>query len=147
MGPEGKPVYQPRWYGGTVDNLERALQACPETIFIGHAPGFWREISGTAAAEPGAYPSGPVAPGGRVEALLGAYPNLYADLSAGSALTALRRDPAASVRLLEKFPDRFLFARDYYGGELPELLATLKLSQPTVEKICHENAERLVPRV
>lgn len=33
----GQPVFQPLWYGGRVDALERALQACPDTIFIGHA--------------------------------------------------------------------------------------------------------------
>ena len=36
----GEPVFQPLWYGGTVANLENALKACPDTIFIGHAPGF-----------------------------------------------------------------------------------------------------------
>ena len=36
----GRPVYQRSWYGGTIENLERALRSCPETRFIGHAPGF-----------------------------------------------------------------------------------------------------------
>src|SRR4051794_24536281 len=65
----GRPVYQRSWYGGTVENLERALKACPETVFVGHAPGFWREISGDADADPSAYPKGPVTPGGRLEPL------------------------------------------------------------------------------
>jgi hypothetical protein len=52
----GKQDFQPVWYGGTVGNLERALKACPETIFIGHAPGFWREISGDADESPIHYP-------------------------------------------------------------------------------------------
>src|SRR6185295_12257502 len=63
---EGKAVFQAGWYGGTVANLERALQACPETTFIGHAPGFWREISGDADARSEGYPKGPVTPGGRL---------------------------------------------------------------------------------
>lgn len=57
----GKPLYSDFWYGGTVDNLERALIACPETVFIGHASGFWRELSADADAKPGrdGYPTGP----------------------------------------------------------------------------------------
>ena len=33
------------WYGGGIDVLERVLALCPQTIFIGHAPGFWAHIS------------------------------------------------------------------------------------------------------
>ena len=33
------------WYGGGIDCLERLLQKCPETNFLGHAPGFWCHIS------------------------------------------------------------------------------------------------------
>ena len=36
----GKYVGHYRWKGGTIDNLERALVACPDTNFIRHAPGF-----------------------------------------------------------------------------------------------------------
>src|SRR5690606_33409841 len=56
---DGQSIYQPSWYGGTVANLERALQACPETNFIGHAPGFWREISGDADQMASSYPEVP----------------------------------------------------------------------------------------
>src|SRR5687768_763615 len=89
----GAPIEQEMWFGGTIDRLERALQLCPETTFIGHAPGFWRYISGDEASCPDAYGAGPVTPGGRVPQLLDRYENLYADLSAGSSLGALRRDP------------------------------------------------------
>ena len=34
----GKQVYQTYWYGGGAAPLERTLQACPDTVFIGHAP-------------------------------------------------------------------------------------------------------------
>ncbi len=48
----GGRKYQTEWYGGTIDNLARALCACPKTTFIGHAPGFWREISADADEDP-----------------------------------------------------------------------------------------------
>lgn len=144
-GPSGgKPKYQPLWFGGTVANLERALAACPGTNFIGHAPGFWREISGDADADPAAYPAGPVTPGGRLQAMFERYGNLYADLSAGSGLGALKRDPGHAREFIIRFADRLLFGRDYYGGELQDFLKTLNLPGEAAEKIYHGNARKLV---
>ncbi len=140
----GKPVYQRSWYGGTVANLERALQSCPETIFIGHAPGFWREISGDADSDPQAYPTGPVKPEGRLYDLFARHANLYADLSAGSALGALRRDPGHARDFLCRFADRLLFGRDYYGGELLTFLRSLDLPPDVQDRILSGNALKLV---
>ena len=141
---EDKYVYQPMWYGGTLDRLENALVACPNTVFIGHAPGFWRYISGDAETEPEAYPRGPVRPGGRLLPMIERYPNLYADLSAGSAFYALQRNLAFSREMLERFSDRFLYGRDYYGGQLVEFLRTLNLSDTAWSAITMGNAQRLV---
>jgi len=80
------------WYGGDHDALERALQLCPETIFLGHAPGFWARISGDDQYLTISYPKGKVQPGGAVVELLRKYPNLYCDLSGGSGHNALNRD-------------------------------------------------------
>lgn len=140
---EGGPVYDPGWYGGGVDNLERALRACPDTVFIGHAPGFWREISADADQAPGPYPEGPVRSPGRLDSLLDAYPNLYADLSAASCLKALARDPEHAEAFLIRHADRLLFARDYYGGELRAFLNTLRLPDAVARKIFHDNAAAL----
>lgn len=141
----GAPVYQPAWYGGTVENLARAMTACPGTVFIGHAPGFWREISGDADTRSNPYPAGPVVPGGRLDTLFEEHPNLYADLSAGSALTALRRDPAHAVDFLCRRADRLLFARDDYNGDLQAFLQTLILPEDVKKKIYEGNARHLVP--
>jgi predicted TIM-barrel fold metal-dependent hydrolase len=140
-------VTQKSWFGGTVQQLERALQACPDTDFIGHAPGFWRSISGDAETDPSPYPTGPVTPGGRVHELFDRYPNLYADLSAGSGLNALRRDPAHGREFAIRFADRLLFGRDYYGGEHLAFLNALDLPADVRDKIFFRNAEKLVPVV
>jgi hypothetical protein len=142
----GKLAYQPLWYGGTVANLERALQACPQTVFIGHAPGFWREISGDADRTTKEYPRGKVTPSGRLYRLFDTYSNLHADLSAGSALIALRRDAHHARRFLCRYHDRLLFGRDYYGVDLHRFLQKLKLPRRVMDNIYHRNAERLVPR-
>lgn len=141
---KGGREYQPRWYGGTIDNLARAMRACPDTTFIGHAPGFWREISGDADQATGHYPTGPITPGGRLYALFDEHPNLVADLSAGSALRALQRDAEHAKAFIERYADRLLFARDYYGGDLHEFLQTLNLDESVKTRIYHANAERLL---
>jgi hypothetical protein len=141
----GRPVYQRSWYGGTVANLERALIACPETIFIGHAPGFWREISGDADTDPNAYPKGPIQDGGRLIPLFEKYSHLFADLSAGSALGALKRDPAHARAFLCRFSQRLLFGRDDYGGDLLEFLQTLELPSDVCNRLFFESARGLVP--
>jgi predicted TIM-barrel fold metal-dependent hydrolase len=139
-GKDGKPVYQRHWTGGGLDHLERALQACPGTIFIGHAPGFWRGISADAASDPAQYPSGPVLEPGRVHELLDRYANLRADLSAGSGLGALRRDPAHAKKFLERYSERLLFGRDQYGRALLDFLLGLGLSDAALGKILSGNA-------
>jgi len=140
----GQMVYQPGWYGGTVANLHRACQACPDTVFCGHGPGFWREISGDADAAPSVYPDGPVAPGGRLYELFESNPNLYGDMSAGSGLGALARDSEHAVKFVRQFQDRLLFARDYYDGALHEFLQSLDLPEDLREKIYFRNAAALV---
>lgn len=140
----GRYVGNGNWKGGTIDNLERALIACPETNFIGHAPGFWREMAGNADEIAEAYLKPPLVPGGRLPGLFDKYPNLYADLSAGSALRALQADPKVAREMLISRPDRFLFGRDYYGSELIEFLESLDLPDDVWHKIGRENAERLI---
>lgn len=143
----GGPTYSRYWYGGTVENLERALIACPETIFIGHASGFWREISSDADINIShdGYPKGPVHAPGRVHQLLEKYDNLYADLSAGSGRFALERDPENAKKFLTDFSTKLLFARDYYGGDLHAFLTSLNLDRETLENLFVRNAEKLVP--
>jgi len=141
----GNPVYQTAWYGGGADQLERALQACPRTIIVAHAPGFWRFISGDEASDPALYPDGPIEPGGRVLDLLERYPNLWADLSAGSGLGALKRDTAFARDFLIRYADRLMFGRDDKGNALQKFLESLNLPHDVAEKLFYCNALRLVP--
>ena len=135
------------WYGGDIDTLERVLKLCPETNFLGHAPGFWCHISNDNLGETIAYPTGPVIPGGRIEQLLEKYGNLYCDMSAGSCLTALSRDPGYTKKLILAHPEKFIFARDYYDSRMYNFIESLALPDDIREKVYHANAERITPPV
>ena len=143
INPSGYP--RPNWwYGGSIDTLEHMLQLCPKTNFLGHAPGFWGHISNDDLAYTNPYPKGPVIPGGKIEYMLEKYPNLYCDISAGSGCMALSRDLEYTYKLINRFPDRFLYARDYFDNAHQELIEKLNLQQDVKELIYHGNAERLI---
>ena len=132
------------WYGGSLDAFERAVIACPDTVFIGHAPGFWAHISGDGLHDKESYPRGPVLPGGRMPEIMRKYPNLYADLSAGSGLRALQRDRAFGRDFLIEFQDKLLFGRDYFDTRLMDHLRDLDLPSEAFDMIAYQNAERLL---
>jgi predicted TIM-barrel fold metal-dependent hydrolase len=145
-------------YYGLVDELhlprlERTLQRFPELRFLGHSQPFWAEISADVTDETrNGYPTGPVVSGGRVPALMRAYPNLCGDLSAGSGFNAISRDPAFGYRFLEEFQDRLFFGTDLLrtGQDLPQVeylksaVQQAKISKATYEKITWQNADRLL---
>ncbi|MDD5483005.1 MAG: amidohydrolase family protein [Kiritimatiellae bacterium] len=133
------------WYGGGLEAFERAVGACPETIFCGHAPGFWAHISGDGQHDKTAYPKGKIAPGGKLIAMLRQYPNLYCDISAGSGLNALTRDPEFARDFLLEFQDRILYGRDYFDNKHQDFLNNLALPEETLEKIYSGNALKLAP--
>lgn len=139
--PIPRPDY---WYGGAIENFERAVAACPETNFLGHAPGFWAHISGDDLFDKNAYPSGPVVPGGKLLQMLDRYPNLYCDISAGSGCNALKRDPEFGRRFLIDYQDRLLFGRDYFDHAHRDFIDSLDLPADVLEKIYSGNAIRLL---
>ncbi len=141
----GRKYSRPNWwYGGGIDAFERAVRACPQTNFISHAPGFWAHISNDQLYLQEPYPKGPVIPGGAVTRMLQTYSNLYADLSAGSGLNALQRDPVFARDFLIEFQDRLLYGRDDFNNDLQEFLKTLDLPEMVWAKITAQNAQRLI---
>ena len=134
-----------------VDGFERVVSEFPETTFIAHGEGWWREIS--AEVPPVAYPTGKVKPGGKVERILKKNPNVYADLSAWSGSNALSRDPEFARGFVERFKDRLLFGTDFYQRMFtpPLLIYTpfkviedLNLDEETYRAITHENTAELL---
>jgi len=132
------------WYGGDIFTLERLLELCPETNFLGHATGFWGCISGDDEWKTAASPEGAVFPGGHVERLLESFPNLFCDCSADSGYTALSRDIKYTKKLVETYPDRFVYGRDGFGNKHSELFDGLELSDEILEGFYHKNIEKLL---
>ncbi len=129
--------------------LEEALKAAPETIFIGHGPGWWASISGRLSqADLGGYPKGPVAPGGAIDRLMENYPNIYGDLSAGSGASAITRDSEFGREFLIRRADRLMFGTDYLapGQDVPqlELYGSIDLPEEVQAKVYRDNARRVL---
>ena len=136
--------------------LEHALKECPDTIFIGHGPTFWAEISAEVPqGGRSSYVKGPVVKGGAVPRLMREYENLWADTSAGSGHNGLSRDPEFGIAFLDEFQDKIMFGTDSCRrGDVHEPVAIVtyfhglkeekKLSEEAWEKIAWKNAVRLL---
>lgn len=133
--------------------LEKVLGMFPKLNFLAHSQSFWAHISADVNEENwGGYPTGAVQEG-RVVELLRKYDNLWGDLSAGSGLNAITRDPQFGYRFLEEFQDRLLFGTDICApGELygkiaqayRDAVAGGHISRAAYQKITRGNAERLL---
>ncbi len=144
--PAGPDSPRPNWwYSGGIEALARTLALCPETVFLGHAPGFWAHISGDELYRTESYPAGPVLPGGRLLELLDSCPNLYCDISAGSGFNALSRDLAFTRNFILAYQDRILFGRDYFDNRHQDLIGQIDLPDDVRAKLLGGNACKLVP--
>jgi predicted TIM-barrel fold metal-dependent hydrolase len=133
--------------------LEACLKLFPDLVFIGHSQPFWSEVDpAVTEAQRNSYPAGPVAPGGTVPRLMRTYPNLYADISAGSGYNALTRDRDFGVAFLSEFQERLFFGTDICSPandpKQAELLRGLRadgsISEVAFESITWRNADRVL---
>jgi predicted TIM-barrel fold metal-dependent hydrolase len=98
-------------YNTGFERFESVLKAYPNVNFIGHAQTWWGNMS--ADLNPlEMYPSGRVKRGGLTDRWLGDYPNVYGDLSAGSGLNAMTRDPDFARGFLERHGRRLVWGSD-----------------------------------
>ncbi|MDP6777958.1 MAG: amidohydrolase family protein [Candidatus Latescibacteria bacterium] len=143
--------------------LEHTLQRFPDLVLLGHGPVFWSEISRLATpaergfvfrpegGQVGRLPTHPVKEEGVVPKLFRLYPNLYGDLSDGTAYNALARDHDYGPKLLDEFQDRLMFGTDLCAFDMPILLPDLltdwrntgTISEDVFQKVTRENAVRL----
>ncbi len=136
-----------------IDGFEKVLAEYPNTNFIAHGPGWWKEIS----AEPGdeVYPTGKIKRVGNAESILTNYANAYADISATSGFNALARDPEFSRPFITRNWRKLLFATDFPaistdatqfgpGRHHIRLLNRLISDKEVMNGITENNAEKLL---
>ncbi|MFD0712526.1 amidohydrolase family protein [Paenibacillus sp. GCM10027626] len=141
-GPFAQPGY---WYGGGIEAFERLVRACPDTVFLGHGPGFWAHISGDDLYQTMSYPQGEIVSGGKVIEMMHTYDNLYCDLSAYSGYNALIRTPSFGKEFLLEFQDRVLYGRDCWDNNLQLFLNGAGFTEEVLYKIYAGNSLKLVP--
>jgi predicted TIM-barrel fold metal-dependent hydrolase len=145
-------------YNTGFERFDKVLKAYPKVNFIGHAQTWWGNVSAD-LDQLDLYPKGPVKPGGLTDKLLGDYANLYADLSAGSGLNAITRDPEFYRGFIARHSSKLLWGSDCdcndgKGGGIRSgfclaerslaLLRKLAPDAPTYRKIVYGNAARVL---
>ena len=152
----GVPILLHFWDGDYNMELERfhkILEKFPSVNFIGHAQSWWGHIDKNHNPKV-IYPKGKVTAGGLTDRWLADYPNIFGDLSAGSGLNALRRDPEFTAGFLERHQQKLLFGSDCPDKEGrganclgAQILATVRQyagSKQVERQILFENARHLL---
>jgi len=98
-------------YNTGIERFHTILEKFPKVNFIGHAQTWWGNID-KKHDQTVMYPKGAVTPGGISDRLLGDYPNMYGDLSAGSGLNALIRDEAHTVKFIHRHREKLIYGSD-----------------------------------
>jgi predicted TIM-barrel fold metal-dependent hydrolase len=100
-------------YNHGFERFHTMLAKYPKVNFIGHAQTWWANIDrDNVNSEQNLYPKGKVTAGGLTDRYLRDYPNMYADLSAGSGESAFKRDPGHARGFFARHQDKLLFGSD-----------------------------------
>ena len=134
-------------------DFHHILEKYPKVNFIGHAQSFWAYADKDYRNLKDLYPHGKVTPGGLTDVYLTHYPNMWADVSAGSGLNFLLRDEDHARAFLDRHQDRLLFGSDCNDtvGRGPTCqgwltIKTLRRVAPSKQierKVLYENAKKL----
>lgn len=135
------------------ERLHKMLEKYPQTTFIGHAQTWWANIDKNHADQRVLYPKGKVTPGGLTDRYLADYPNMFADMSAGSGLNALTRDEDHTRGFLDRHQDKILYGSDCddrvgsgsacSGSQTIAAIRKLAPNKAAERKILFENAKKL----
>ena len=140
-------------YNVELERFHRILERFPRANFIGHAQTWWANIDKN-HDQPVLYPKTKVAKGGITDRLLADYPNMYADMSAGSGLNALQRDEDHARWFIQRHQDKLLYGSDCndragsgpkcQGAQTIAEIRRLCPSKAVERKLLYENAKALL---
>jgi predicted TIM-barrel fold metal-dependent hydrolase len=129
------------------------LKKWPKVTFIGHAQTFWGNIDREYKVQTNLYPKGKVTAGGLTDRYLSEYPNLIADMSAGSGLNALIRDEEHARAFIDRHQDQMMYGSDCAdsagfgptctGAGMISAIVRLSGSEKVARKLLYENAKSL----
>ncbi len=152
----GVPIllhFQHGTYNMGFERFGRMLEKFPKTNFIGHAQTWWANIDRNHADQKVLYPKGRVTPGGLTDRYLRDYPNMFADMSAGSGLNALTRDEEHAREFLGRHQEKIIYGSDCLdhfgrgaecqGSQTIAAIRRLAPDRGVERKILHGNAKRL----
>ena len=145
--------FQHNRYNTHIERFHKILEKFPKVNFIGHAQTWWSNIDKNSDQKT-MYPTGKITPGGGItDRLLTDYPNMYGDLSAGSGLNALNRDPDFTRDFLERHQDKLLYGSDCNdllgrgpscsGAQTIATVRRLAGSKKVERKLLCENAKKM----
>jgi len=150
----GVPIlmhFQYKTYNMGFERLHTMLAKYPKTIFIGHAQTWWANIDRNHADQKVLYPTGKVTAGGLTDKYLADYPNMFADMSAGSGLNALTRDEDHTRGFLDRHQAKILYGSDCddrvgsgatcSGSQTIAAIRKLAPNKAAERKILFENAK------
>lgn len=141
-------------YNYGFERFHTMLAKYPRVNFIGHAQTWWANIDKANIDNPKAlYPRGKVTPGGLTDRYLRDYPNMYADLSAGSGHGAFNRDPEHARGFFARHQDKLMFGSDCVdktgqpvdcsGARQIAQIREFSPSKAVERKVLFENARKL----
>ena len=152
----GVPVimhWQHKMFNWGFERFHKMLEKYPKVNFLGHAQTWWANIDRNHTDQNILYPKTKVTPGGITDRLLRDYPNMYADMSAGSGLGALTRDEEQAREFIKRHQDKLLFGSDCADtagqGEAcqgAQMIAAIRRLSPTKKierKLLYDNARKL----
>ena len=135
------------------ERLSKLLEKFPRTTFIGHAQTWWANIDKNHLDQKVLYPKGKVTAGGLTDRYLADYPNMFADMSAGSGLNALTRDEDHARGFLDRHQNKILFGSDCddrvgmgtacQGSQTIAAIRKLAPNKAAERKILYENSRKL----
>ena len=145
--------FQHGTYNLGFERFHKMLEKFPKTVFIGHAQTWWANIDKNHTDQNNLYPKGKVVAGGLTEKYLADYPNMFADMSAGSGLNSLLRDEDHTRGFLERHQNKILYGSDCndavgsgakcQGSQTIAAIRRLSPNKAIERKILYENAKKL----
>ncbi len=145
--------FQHGTYNLGFERFHKMLEKFPKTVFIGHAQTWWANIDKNHTDQNVLYPKGKVVAGGLTDKYLTDYPNMFADMSAGSGLNSLLRDEEQTRGFLERHQNKILYGSDCndpagtgakcQGSQTIAAIRRLSPNKAIERKILYENAKKL----